>query len=541
MHGIWKAIGSFVRRADMILLSLCIAASVYGIVVISSATNVNGSAQYVRTQILALVLGIILYIVFTLIDVDIIAERRELLLIFSAIFILLLFPFGDTRSGNRSWLAFSFLPFSIQPAEICKIPFIMILAKTMSIRQNKISHISTVLRLAVITIFMFGLIVVASEDLGVALQYLFIFVIMAFVGGVSLLWFLGAFAVLLVASPFLWQFLSYDRRSRIWVLFDPRIDAAAQDQRYQMNRSLRALQNGGVTGQGLYHGSMVQSGSIPAQHTDLIFSSIGEELGMLGCMAVLILLTAIIIRIIYVGIKSGNYMNRLICVGIAGMLTAQVFINIGVCIGLVPVIGLTLPFFSYGGSSLVTMFFAMGIVSGINMRPAPDSSARYIRPPLVRISGTRQFSLKGVITMKVILTQDVRGQGKRGQMIDVSDGYARNFLLPRKLAQEATADNINTMRMNDKATQERQAKERAEALDLRNRMKDMTIVVTAKGGGAGRLFGSVTNTEVSEALAKQAGIQLDKRKIVLDEPIQGCWCLYRQVQAWLRDQRRTQD
>lgn len=121
--------------------------------------------------------------------------------------------------------------------------------------------------------------------------------------------------------------------------------------------------------------------------------------------------------------------------------------------------------------------------------------------------------------MKVILTQDVRGQGKRGQMIEVSDGYARNFLLPRKLAQEATADNINTMRMNDKATQERQAKERAEAFELRNRMKDMTVVVTAKGGGAGRLFGSVTNTEVSEALAKQAGVQLDKRKIVLDEPI----------------------
>ena len=121
--------------------------------------------------------------------------------------------------------------------------------------------------------------------------------------------------------------------------------------------------------------------------------------------------------------------------------------------------------------------------------------------------------------MKVSLTQDVRGQGKRGQMIEVSDGYARNFLLPRKLAQEATADNINTMRMNDKATQERQAKERAEALELRNRMKDMTVVVTAKGGGAGRLFGSVTNTGGYEALAKRAGIQLDKRKIVLDEPI----------------------
>ena len=121
--------------------------------------------------------------------------------------------------------------------------------------------------------------------------------------------------------------------------------------------------------------------------------------------------------------------------------------------------------------------------------------------------------------MKVILTQDVRGQGKRGQMIEVSDGYARNFLLPRKLAQEATADNVNTMKMNDKAAQERQAKERAEALEIRNRMKDMTVVVTAKGGSAGRLFGSVTNTEVADALAKQADIKLDKRKIVLDEPI----------------------
>ena len=150
MHGIWKAISSFVRRADMVLLSLCVAASVFGIVVISSATNVKGSAQFVRVQVMALILGIILYVLFTLIDVDIIAERRELLLILSTLFILLLFPFGDTRSGNRSWLAFSFLPFSIQPAEICKIPFIMILAKTMSIRQNKISHISTVLRLAAI-------------------------------------------------------------------------------------------------------------------------------------------------------------------------------------------------------------------------------------------------------------------------------------------------------------------------------------------------------------------------------------------------------
>lgn len=121
--------------------------------------------------------------------------------------------------------------------------------------------------------------------------------------------------------------------------------------------------------------------------------------------------------------------------------------------------------------------------------------------------------------MKVILLQDVKGQGKKGQLIDVSDGYARNFLLPRKLAQEATADNINTMKMNDKALQEKRQREREQALALSKELKEMTLVVSAKGGGAGRLFGSVTNAEISDALAKQKNIQLDKRKIVLDEPI----------------------
>ena len=121
--------------------------------------------------------------------------------------------------------------------------------------------------------------------------------------------------------------------------------------------------------------------------------------------------------------------------------------------------------------------------------------------------------------MKVILQQDVKGKGKKGQMIEVSDGYARNFLLPKKLALEATADHVNTMRMNDKATAERQAKEKAEAMALRDKLKDTVITVTAKGGGAGRLFGAVTSAEVADALAAQTGIAVDKRKIVMEDPI----------------------
>ena len=120
--------------------------------------------------------------------------------------------------------------------------------------------------------------------------------------------------------------------------------------------------------------------------------------------------------------------------------------------------------------------------------------------------------------MKVILLQDVKGKGKKGQMIEVSDGYARNFMLPRKVAIEATPDAINTMRMNDKATQERIAREKAEAMATSKKLREMTVIVKAKGGGAGRLFGSVTNAEIAEALAKQ-GVKLDKRKIVLGETI----------------------
>ncbi len=121
--------------------------------------------------------------------------------------------------------------------------------------------------------------------------------------------------------------------------------------------------------------------------------------------------------------------------------------------------------------------------------------------------------------MKVILLQDVKGKGKKGQMLEISDGYARNYLLPRKLAVEATADAMNTKKMNDKAAAEKAAKERAEALEISRQLREMTLVVTAKGGGAGRLFGSVTNQEIADALKAKSGIALDKRKIVISDPI----------------------
>ena len=381
MRKLSLAISHFLQRADMLLLVLCTVATIFGIVVVSSTTAYMGAGHFVLVQSLALVIGIILYIFFTLVDIDIIAERREVLLVFNILFISMLFFWGTSAGTvNRSWLSFSWLPFNIQPGEICKITFIIILAKTMSIYRNRISSPLPVLQMGAILAAMVLLILWASDDAGVALPYIFIFLVMAYVGGVNLGWFVGAFAAVAAAAPIIWSKMRDDQKQRILMIFDPTIDPDGETVRWHTLRSLLSLQGGGMTGQGLHHGTRTQAGALTAQHTDFVFSAIGEELGMVGCLLVLLLLAAIVFRCIYVGVRSGSYMNRLICVGIAGMLVFQIMVNVGMCMGVFPVIGLTLPFISYGGSSVVTMFAAMGIVSGIRMRPAPDSTARYIRP-----------------------------------------------------------------------------------------------------------------------------------------------------------------
>jgi len=381
MNEIRQWIKDYFKKADIVLLLLCVVTTVFGIVCISSVTDAVGNTRYVSIQTAALVIGVIIYVLLTLVDIDIVAERREMLLVFCILFIGILYFFGvEGDTGNKSWLDVPLLPVNIQPAEICKIFFILILAKTMSASQNKLSSPVTIGKMALLAGFFFAFIVLVSSDAGVALIYIFIFMTMAYVGGVSVIWFLLGIGAIVLITPMVIPFLPEYQYNRIMMFFDPSIDPLGTDVRWQTNMSLRAIQNGGIAGQGLYNGTMVKSNSLPAQHTDFILSAIAEELGLLGCVAVLLLLAAIVIRCVYVGVKSGNYMNRIICIGIAGMLLFQIIINVGMCVGLFPVIGLTLPFISYGGSSIVTMFMAMGVVSGIHMRPAPDSSARYIRP-----------------------------------------------------------------------------------------------------------------------------------------------------------------
>lgn len=370
------------KKGDMILLALCVASSVFGIVMIYAATYTEGNTRMIIIQTASLCAGILVYLGMTALDIDILAGQRTLLFLFNSIFIAMLLVWGiEGSTGNRSWLHFSFLPFNIQPAEVCKITYIIILAKTMSVHRNHVSSLRCVPVLTGHMLFIVAEIVFISKDMGVALIFVFIFLIMAYVGGVSGWWFLGGGAAFAAVSPYLWKHIMRpDQKKRILALIDPTIDPTGEGVLWQTNKNLEALRNGGLSGQGLFHGDLTNSAALPARHTDSIFCSIGEQLGLIGCLAVLLLLLAIVARCIYVGMKSPDYMNRLICIGIASMFLFQILINIGVCLGLFPVIGLALPFFSYGGSSLMTSFLAVGIVSGIKMRPAPDITVHYIRP-----------------------------------------------------------------------------------------------------------------------------------------------------------------
>jgi rod shape determining protein RodA len=360
------------RESDIFLLALCVISSIYGIVLISSVERGAGG-RAVTVQIIALVMGVVIYVLLSLIDIDIIADKSKLLVILSAALICTLFIWGEAGdTGNKAWLRFGGI--GVQPAEVAKIPFAVVIAHMITEYKARRSLNSPLAVLQIVVVFglFFGLILLSSGDLGSALVYVFIMLSIMFVGGVRLRWFLLGAAALAASGPFIWNnLLNARQRARILAPYDPSIDPTGLDVTWQAGQSRLAITSGGFSGQGLYNGKLTQAGTIPHQQTDFIFSAAGEELGFIGCFIIILLLTAVIVRCAYVGVKSNNTLGLLVCIGLASILIFQTLENIGMCLGLAPVVGLTLPFFSYGGSSIITAFAAMGIVSGIKMRPKP--------------------------------------------------------------------------------------------------------------------------------------------------------------------------
>ena len=378
-----RELKSFFRKGDMILLIMCLSISAFGCLIIASTNNWRGFTRYLIVQIVAIGLGVMAYAIVSSIDLEFFSEHRAALVVLSMGMLLMLIPFGtDLGSGNKSWLDIPLGPVNIQPAEICKISYILITASVMNSHQNHLSSIRSVFHMCAHLILLVGTNMVLSGDAGVSLIFVFIFVGMAFSGGVKLFWFLLGGGAIAAVGPIIWNnFMDKYQRNRILVLFDETIDPMGIKERYHMIRSLKSLTGGGMTGQGLFNGNRTQIGALPSQHTDFIFSAIGEELGYMGCALVIIMLLALVARCVWVGTRSPDFMRRMVCYGAAAALMFQIIINVGMCMGVMPVIGLTLPLISYGGSSVVTIYAMLGLVSGVHARPSPRSHERYIRPP----------------------------------------------------------------------------------------------------------------------------------------------------------------
>ena len=383
MRRYFEELKDFIKKGDMILLILCLCVAGFGVICIASATSAEkfgSNFKYIAVQVVSIGLGVLMYALVSSIDLDFLSEHRGMMVAFNVLLLLMLIsPLGtDNNTGNRSWINTGIV--MVQPAEICKITYIIINASVMASHQNRISNPVSIIHMLMHLGLLVGLNLALSSDMGVSLIFVFIFIGMAFAGGVSLWWFALAIGSIAAAFPILWQFLGQYQRNRILILFDPTIDPQGINERYHSKINLQSLTGGGLTGQGLFNGNRTQGGYLFAQHTDYIFSSMGEELGFVGCVFIMILELAIIARCIYVGIRCQDYMRRLVCYGAASALMFQLMINVGMCIGVMPVIGLTLPLISYGGSSVVTILAMLGLVSGAYARPASLSHERYVQP-----------------------------------------------------------------------------------------------------------------------------------------------------------------
>jgi len=371
-----KDLRDYFKQLDYVVIALAGALALIGILLIASATrSVEGSRQLL-VQGVAFALGVCLMFAIAAVDYEFYSDLEKYLYIGSVLILVFVLLFGEGReeTGSNSWIRFGSI--GIQPSEIVRVIYIILMAKHISALRSRrrLDSVLSVAQLVAHFGFIFALIIFISSDLGSALVFAFIFAILLFVAGLKLRWFAIGIASVAAVIPFVWNnFLREDQKNRILAPYIPDVvDPTGFGITWQVNNSKLALASGQFTGVGLYNGIQSQSASIPGKHTDFIFAVCGEELGMLGCLVIIALLLAIVIRCIYIGIKSNNTMNMLVCFGVAAGLFFQTFENIGMCTGILPVVGLTLPFFSYGGSSMFSTSASVGLVSGIKYRPKPE-------------------------------------------------------------------------------------------------------------------------------------------------------------------------
>lgn len=360
-------IADFVRESDKILLILCIFTTTYGCMSVFSATHYMNNIRPFLVQALCMFLGLAAACVVSIIDYERFINYWYIAAAIGIIPVILTFFIGFAPEGtdDKAWLNLGFTTF--QPSELLKICFVLTFSGHLARVKKNINKLKVLLPICLHGAFPVALIFYQG-DAGTALVFAIMVLFMLMAAGVSWKYFVTAFSVALVVSPIAYFFILNDEhRERIVNMFD--INADIQGVGWQQYRGRLALANGGFFGQGYLNGDLTQMGKrgVPEGHNDFIFVTIGEELGFLGCLVVLILLAAICLRCIKVAKLCAKDEGKFICVGIFAMLFAQIVINIGMCVSITPVIGITLPFFSAGGTSLLCLYLGIGLVLSVYM------------------------------------------------------------------------------------------------------------------------------------------------------------------------------
>jgi len=355
------------KELDYYLIFLTLACAIFGIVMISSAVHsFDGNSRYILIQSIAAVIGVVLMVVCTTINYEKVGNVWKIIYMLCVAMLILVLIVGTGRedTGSKSWIRFG--PIGIQPSEFVKIGFIITLSKRAADFGEEINEPKNILKLlAHLGILLFF--IMLQPDFGTAMVFIFIFAGIVFAAGISYKYIATAVGTIIGIIPLAWFFLLEEyQKNRIRVFFSPESDPLGSG--YHVIQSKIAIGSGQLFGKGLYQGTQTQLGFLPVKHTDFIFAVVGEELGIIGCIAVTALLFAIVYRCMSNSKRTKNVMSRYICIGVACMFLAHIFENIGMCIGLMPVTGIPLPFFSYGGSSLITNFVAIGLVLSVYMR-----------------------------------------------------------------------------------------------------------------------------------------------------------------------------
>lgn len=363
----------FIKGTDKLLLGLCLLMSSFGTIMVFSATRRTLTEDAiiprdVRTMIIAVALGIVCALIISLVDYEALARLWPLIAVVCVGLMVSLFFIGDAPEGRSdaiSWIKLG--SFYFQPSELLKIGFMITFAVHLDSIKYDINKLKNVISLGLHAFVAIAL-VILTGDLGSALVFMVMTIGMLFTAGLYIRYFIFGLGAVALAAPILWfEFFSDFQKQRFMAIYSPDslTEATYEEVIFQQQQGVNAIGSGKIFGQGLFEGAYTQHGFVPESRNDMIFTVVGEELGLVGAIAALLFLLFIIIKIVTVGQKAVSYTGRIICTAVAVMIAAHILINIGMCLKLLPVIGITLPFMSAGGSSNLCIYFAIGLVLSI--------------------------------------------------------------------------------------------------------------------------------------------------------------------------------